>query len=253
MPKDLNKITRKLNDNKKLKKTLIYFISIIVFLFIFDLVIMPWYVYEPEVKVPNLINKSRAEAENILNDKDLNFRIAGTHYDEKVPRNCVILQVPAPNSIVKEGRQIALYISGGEPMVKMPSLVGKSLREAKLIIQRIGLKVGSISETEAEIERETVVNQKVSTGQEISKGSLVDLTISAGPAEQKTTVPNLFGKSLEEAKRLLAENSLVLGNTTTIPSPSLLPNTVMDQYPAPDKEVIVGDAVDLVVSKLSTK
>ncbi len=251
MTKDFDKIKRKLDDNKKLKKFLIFSVAGIVFLFVFDLILMPWFVYESEVKVPNLVKKSRIDAEKLLDDQNLNVFIAGTHYDEKIPRNHVIAQDPPAYSIVKEGRRISLYISGGEPMVKMPSLVGKTLRDTKISLDRLGLKMGTVTNVESEIEKEIVVKQFVSSGEQVARGTSVDIAISSGPAIQKTVVPNLYGKSLDEAKRLIIQNSLVLGQTTSIPSPTLLPNTVMDQYPAPDKEVAVGDAIDLVVSKLT--
>ncbi|MFH0733663.1 MAG: PASTA domain-containing protein [bacterium] len=251
MTKDLDKINRKLNENKKLKRFLIISVSAIVFLFVFDLILMPWFVYEPEVTVPNLVKKSRIDAEKLLEDKSLNVFIAGTHYDAKIPRNHVIAQDPPAYSIVKEGRRISVHLSGGEPMVKMPSLVGKSLRDTKINLDRLGLKIGTVTSIESEFDNEIVVKQYISSGEQVSRGTKIDIAISSGPAVQKTVVPNLYGKSLDEAKRLLVQNSLVMGTTTSIPSPTLLPNTIMDQYPAPDKEVAVGDAVDLVVSKLT--
>ena len=51
----------------------------LLFLLIFDNILMPWYVSESEVEVPNLLNKSKIEAERILEDRNLGYYIAGLH------------------------------------------------------------------------------------------------------------------------------------------------------------------------------
>ena len=62
-------------------------------------------------------------------------------------------------------------------------------------------------------------------------------------------VPNLIAKSEKEAEKILRGNNLHLGIRTYIDSPTLLPNTIISQYPSQDYLVAIGDSVDVVVAK----
>ncbi len=233
----------------------------LIFLLIFDNILMPWYVSESEVEVPNLLNKSRIEAEKILEERNLGFYIAGTHKTDAIPLNHVINQVPDAKSIVKEGRKIAIYISGGENLVRVPELTGRSSTDAQLLVRKRGLTIGRVDTLESLNPRGTVVRQNLTPNTEVPKGTSIIIAISTGPtqeeellieelpenAEEITKIPNLFGKSFNEAKRILDENNLVVGKISKLSSEDLLPNTVMDQHPAPDKTVRKGSSVDLVL------
>jgi len=67
---------------------------------------------------------------------------------------------------------------------------------------------------------------------------LVGITVSTGPVEEgEITVPDLIGKSLTEAQKLLADSALTVGKINYQPSFSLLPNTILDQYPSKGNKV----------------
>ncbi len=232
----------------------------LLFLLIFDNILMPWYVSESEVEVPNLLNKSKLEAERILEERNLGYYIAGTHKTDAIPLNHIINQVPDPRSVVKEGRKIALYISGGETLVKVPELTGRSSTDAQLLAKKLGLTIGRVDTFASLNPRGTVVRQNLTPNTEVSKGTPIVIAISTGPeeetplvedlpenAEEIAKIPNLFGKSFNEAKKILEENNLVVGKISKLSSEDLLPNTVMDQHPAPDKAVKKGTPVDLVL------
>jgi len=61
----------------------------------------------------------------------------------------------------------------------------------------------------------------------------------------------LIGKSLVEAQKVLADSSLNVGKINYQSSFSLLPNTVVDQYPSKGSKVNPGSSVDLFVTKNS--
>ncbi|MCW9096960.1 MAG: PASTA domain-containing protein, partial [Ignavibacteriaceae bacterium] len=61
------------------------------------------------------------------------------------------------------------------------------------------------------------------------------------------------GKSLSEAKKILADSSLVIGKINYQTSSTLLPNTILDQYPSSGNTLNPGDAVDLFATKASNK
>jgi serine/threonine-protein kinase len=131
----------------------------------------------------------------------------------------------------------------------MPSLLGKTVRDAKITVERLGLVIDTLLNVRSEFPAKTVVEQSINEGEFLAKGDSVTLKISIGPQVGMVRVPNLISKSLAEAERILRELSLRIGKKTYLASPNLLPNTVIDQYPSEDKLVSYGDSVDVVLTQ----
>ena len=73
--------------------------------------------------------------------------------------------------------------------------------------------------------------------------------VSAGETFYEKRVPNLYGLTLEKAKRVLADYGLVLGEVYAARS-SEPQGTVIAQSPAPDSDITPSVVtVDLYVSK----
>jgi eukaryotic-like serine/threonine-protein kinase len=232
------------------KKILYWVGGIIVFILIMDNILLPLYVSSAEVKVPKVVGLREAEAVQILKDADLSPIVSDTTFDENFPKGSVIVQKPMKGDIVKKGRRIYIFISGGEPIVTVPILKGRSLKEARLSLERVGLKVGTVSEMPSENPKDVIFDQQYAAGSSIRKGESVGVTVSIGPfSEGDITVPDLIGKSLSEAEKLLADSSLKVGKVNYQSSFSLLPNTILDQYPSKGNKVNKGTVVDLFVTK----
>jgi len=67
----------------------------------------------PEVKVPDVIGKDRFEAERVLGDAGLNFRVRATRPSNEVNTNTVLFQLPRGGEVVKAGQTVAMDISRG--------------------------------------------------------------------------------------------------------------------------------------------
>jgi hypothetical protein len=65
----------------------------------------------PEVKVPDVLGKERYEAERVLGDAGLNFRIRATRPSSQVKADTVLFQLPRGGEIVKAGQTVAMDIS----------------------------------------------------------------------------------------------------------------------------------------------
>lgn len=230
-------------------KLSLYIISFIVSLIIIDSIILPYYVSGNEYRVPNVIGKHKEEAIKILKELNLNPIVSTSRYDERYSKDYVIFQKPQPNTYVKENRKIYLTISGGLQTVKMPFLINKSVRDAQIILQRMGLVLDSLEQIESELPPNTIAEQQYPEGKEIPVGTKILLRVSTGPRVGKIRVPNILGKSLFEAERLLKNNSLRIGLKTYIYSKTLLPNTIVDQQPSENELVNVGDSVNVVITQ----
>lgn len=233
------------------RKILLFLLAFIIIILVLDNFIFPWYVSSPEVVVPDVKGMIENEAVTKLENINLEPVISDTTYDAKYKKGTILLQKPTGGEIVKEGRRIYLFISGGEPVVTVPNLKGKSIRDAKLTLERIGLKLGRIEEVPSNNPRDMIFDQEFAEGTRVKKGLSVGIAISVGEGEGSIIVPDLVGKSLAEAEKILADSSLKLGKINYQRSFSLLPNTVLDQYPSKGNRVSPEDEVDLFVTKAS--
>lgn len=235
--------------NFSIKQIILYTAAaLLLLLFFLNYIFMPWYVSGDEVVVPRVIGMNSAQAEEILNDADLDPINGGEKYNENYPKGTVIFQNPVPGAKVKDGRRVFIFVSSGIPLIKVPSLKGKVFRDAKMTLERMDLTMGDTTYVESDAPKFTIIDQQYYAGTEVKKGTRVNVTISAGKVVG-IKVPDLSGKSLAEAETILSENGLALGRINYQPSFSLLPNTVIDQYPSKDMLVPEGAKVDLFVTK----
>ena len=65
----------------------------------------------PEVKVPDVIGKNRFEAERILAEADLKFRVRAFRPSNQSQHDTVLFQLPRPGEVVKTGQTVAMDIS----------------------------------------------------------------------------------------------------------------------------------------------
>jgi beta-lactam-binding protein with PASTA domain len=65
----------------------------------------------PEVTVPEVVGKDRFEAERVLGDASLNFRVRATRPSNQLKANTVLFQLPRAGEVVKAGQTVAMDIS----------------------------------------------------------------------------------------------------------------------------------------------
>lgn len=140
----------------------------------------------------------------------------------------------------------ALLGPGGRKVV-VPSVVGLPLVEAQRLLSARGLKPvvepQSFSET---VPEGNVISQDPGEEREVEEGSDVKLVVSKGP--ERVVVPNLIGKSQQEAENLLKESGLEVGAVSSRFDKTVEAGTVLDQTPNSGQRVDRGSSVDLVLS-----
>jgi len=65
----------------------------------------------PEVKVPDVVGKERSEAERVLGDAGLKFRVRKTPPSNQVKADTVLFQLPSGGEVVKVGQTVAMDVS----------------------------------------------------------------------------------------------------------------------------------------------
>src|ERR1700728_4959233 len=84
-----------------------------------------------EVTMPDLAGESSAEAMGILQGRGLQLKIVDRVYTN-LPLNTVARQSPPPGERMKVGQNAHVVLSLGSQNVITPSLVGESLRVARI-------------------------------------------------------------------------------------------------------------------------
>jgi len=64
-----------------------------------------------ETRVPDIVGKDRAAAENTISDAGLNFRVRATRPTSEAKPDTVLIQLPSAGQVVKVGQTVAVDIS----------------------------------------------------------------------------------------------------------------------------------------------
>ena len=134
-------------------------------------------------------------------------------------------------------------LSASEP-VAVPDVEGLTEQLAIQAIQNAGLEELPAADRNADVKAGTVFEQDPQPGERIERGNFVTIVVSTGP--KKVQVPNLVGRSRDEAVSALTSAGL---EPNVVPVNSLEPvNTVLATAPKAGTEVIEGTAVRVNVS-----
>lgn len=127
--------------------------------------------YEKQkITIPEIRNLSVKEASKLLDSKNLKYRSATTAVP--VEDNQIVLDCfPKPGEKIAQGSEIILYLRNNNEEITMPDLKGKTLDEASLILEALGLKpsfngVGIVKE------------QSPKAGQKAKVGSIISLDLA---------------------------------------------------------------------------
>ncbi len=250
MLKAIEKI-KKLNYKKITLWTVIGLFGAAFFLLMFDKVIMPLYVRSNVTEsIPNVLGMKLDDASEYLKNAGFNPQKTDERFDRRYPEGTIVLQNPPPEAIVKPGRRVYLVVSIGEQLVDVPSIRWRSVREAHFTLERVGLEMGTITyELSSQHPENTIIDQGIEPGEQIPRGSPINVIVSQGGEADRVMVPELVGKSLSDAQRLLNQRGLRIGNITYQPIPDLLPKTVVQQYPHPGDRIPRTQPVDLFIAE----
>lgn len=236
----------------KWRRVLIISSGVVIFYLALDFIIMPLYTRQYQaISVPNVVFTTFAEAENILAESGLLIVKDGEKFDETLPAGKIVFQNPEAFATVKSGRRIYVTISKGGRTFTMPKLIGLSLRDARFIIEGQELALGFIQYRRDPFLPDGVVcDQSIAEGRTVGVKSRVDISVSLGVEPTEFIVPELVGKSEEDAVLLLQKAGLTLGAIRQQAAEELLSNTVISQSLEAGLKVAKGDTVHIVVSVL---
>ncbi len=217
--------------------------------------------YKP---VPDFYGLTAKEAVDFAEKKKLRIEIMDSVYNTSAVRGTVVEQNPGMGKLVKKNRRIFLTINAHNlEMVVMPGVVGLSHRQAKAVLETMGLEVGRLSYL-PDLAINNVLKQKhngteIEEGDTLPKGSTIDLVLGTGLSNRRTIAPDLTGYSFERARSRILESALNIGavlfDETVLNEEDSSEAFVWKQNPLHDEEsrVRLGSPVYLWLTVDSTK
>ncbi|MFF7883367.1 Stk1 family PASTA domain-containing Ser/Thr kinase [Streptomyces sp. NPDC020794] len=199
------------------------------------------------VPVPNLVSQTVKEATQLATNAELKVSITKKPCETEKTGN-VCSQDPKAGVKATKGDTINLVVSTGAPKVAVPSVLGKSLDDAKTILEGDGYQFQVKTKAQESTETpNTVLEQSLPLGKEVEKGSTITLTIAKAVA--KSTVPDVAGKSCEEAKAAMTANNLVGSCTEVDVTDPNQANKVISTVPAIGSSADKNSSVNIQVGK----
>ncbi len=247
-------LSKKPKKSRLLTKLIVAFIVLVFFVAL--IFVMSDWVFgalvhtRKEVTVPELTKKPVSQAIGLLAAQNLALKQAGVEFAQNVPPGSVLRQIPSAGSTVREGRVIRVWVSQGDEMVFVPTLVGTDLRSAQLAVRQAGLSVGRVENAySVTYEKGLIVSQNPKADSMVQKGETVSLVISDGaPPASVLLVPNFKGKNLSEATLWASAQNVNL-LIQEDPSSVFRNGVIAAQTPAADSEITPGGNLQVTVSR----
>ncbi len=208
------------------------------------------YLTVSEVIVPEVTGLPLAEAEINLFKLGLKWEEGKKRYDANIPANHVLSQSPKADEKIKKTRVITLDISLGQELAKIPDLIGLQERQARVDLVNSGFVAAEqvIKRHDSGILEGYIIDQHPKPNYDAVLGTEVQLIVSLGPEPSYITMPNLLGKNLQEAKKILAEENLLSGDVSHKVSYEYFSGQVIAQGIPAGEVVLQKTSVDLILS-----
>jgi beta-lactam-binding protein with PASTA domain/tRNA A-37 threonylcarbamoyl transferase component Bud32 len=199
-----------------------------------------------QVEVPDVVGRTRAEAEFILTGAG--FRHTVTEVEtEDAESGRVLRQDPPAGEKRAKDTVVALEVAKAPGQETVPDVTGQTLQSAQAQLQAAGFRIGGPKqEPSATVPAGRVISTDPPGGTAVKKGSTVTIVVSTGP--EQATVPNVVGQTESNAISTLQGRGFEVDTSTTTLSPGD-PNVgrVVSQDPTSGRKVDKGSTVKIVV------
>ena len=200
---------------------LVLLFIVAVFVFLWNYWLEDLFSEAERINIPNFVGSNYEE---IMNDKDFrslyNFTVV-YDVDASAEAGEIIAQDPAADKSImqqSDGIDITLTVSTGTQMIPVPDVSNMEYREAVLALQKQGFVPDITYEANAEVTRDYVISTSPAADETLPAGSIVYVTVSAGPVANTLQMPNLVGLSRSAAVAKIEACNLAQGTISYVDS-----------------------------------
>lgn len=209
-------------------------------------------VFSPAERIA-LPNFEGSNYESIINNTELSsmykFNVIYIS-DDSVEPGIVISQSPAAGRsmmVTPSGIEVDLTVNAGGSLTSVPDVLNTDYRDAMRNLRAAGFNVEIENAASDSYTKDYVIATSPVAGEQLSSGSTVYITVSAGPEIQYVSMPNLVGSTEDSAISRIESSNLSYGGSDRVVS-DYEAGTVIDQSISSSESVAEHTKVYLTVS-----
>lgn len=209
-------------------------------------------VFSPAERIA-LPNFEGSNYESIINNTELSsmykFNVIYIS-DDSVEPGIVISQSPAAGRsmmVTPSGIEVDLTVNAGVSLTSVPDVLNTDYRDAMRDLRAAGFNVEIENAASDSYTKDYVIATSPVAGEQLSSGSTVYITVSAGPEIQYVSMPNLVGSTEDSAISRIESSNLSYGGSDRVVS-DYEAGTVIDQSISSSESVAEHTKVYLTVS-----
>lgn len=155
----------------------------------------------PQVNVPDVTNKTQDEATSELEGKG--FKVEPkTKESTTADAGTVLSQDPKGGTQADKGATITITVAAEPSKITLPNVINTNVDDAKKLLSGKGFTNVQTQEQSSTSAQGTVIGQTPDGNADYSPDTQITLTVSSG--QQQTAVPNVFGKTVSQARAILS-------------------------------------------------
>ncbi len=193
--------------------------------------------------VPNFTGK---KIDEVLSDSEYSFDFETVYtYDPDTELDVIVAQSPAASAIhVRKDSRVRLTVNSTNSEVNLPVLAKMTETVAETTLKSLYLETNVVYVNNDEFTDGTVVSSEPSSGSKVKVGTVVTIYV----AQNSVAVPDLRGKTLQQATDELTSLGLAVGESSYDYSEDYDTGCIISQGIEPNTKVVKGTSVTVVIS-----
>jgi beta-lactam-binding protein with PASTA domain len=203
-----------------------------------------------EVVVPALAGKTLEEGSRQLVSSSLRLKVESRRFDDKIPKDRIVSQIPFPNSRLKREQSVRVILSLGEKRLPVPELAGETIRAGQILLLKRGFTLAMLSTINSPShEKDVIIAQNPPPEAKFAKSLLMSILVSGGSPQRDFLMPDLLGMDFEPVSKKIGEAGLKIGDVTYQSLPGISKGTILRQSPPVGSKLLEGATIEVEINR----